>query len=152
MNIAPMQLKTYFITNVQVTANPTYNLEQGYKYHIQNLTSDVKYLVDEKCSRIWQVMLKIKYTPQKSENVPYHFSVDIVGFFEVNSSWPKDKMEALVRINAPAMLYSAAREFIAMVSGRGPWDSILLPTVNFVPKIRKSRRRPIKRQKVRNEQ
>jgi len=86
----------------------------------------------------------LKHTPQPKENLPYAYSMQIIGFFEVHPKWPKAKVEELVKINGPSVLYGAAREILAYTTGRGPWGSILLPSVNFLPKTKKVQKRRAK--------
>lgn len=147
MNIAPMQLETYFITAFHITTRHNFNPEKRQKYRISNLQSEVKYLVKKELPNVWQVPLAIRYTPQADENVPYGFSLSIVGFFKVHDKYPKDKMEQLVHFNAPAILFSAAREVLATMTGRGPWGTILLPSVNFLPKPERARPKTKKKRK-----
>ena len=134
MNKAPLQLKHYFITDIFVKAYHNYKLKQSQIYNIKNLQSDIKYRRHKTDKGKWQVQLKLRYTSQEEENMPYEFSVNIVGFFEIVSTLAESKIKVLVRYNAPAMLYSAACEIIATVSGRGPWGPFFIPTVSFIPK------------------
>ena len=97
--------------------------------------------MSKKYPDVWQVPLNLKYAPRAEENVPYSFTINIVGFFKVDPKWSKDKIEPLVHINAPAVLYSASRELISIMTGRGPWGPILLPSVNFIPTSAKSKQK-----------
>ena len=148
MNSAPLLLDHYFVTEIKLVAHSNYDTKKHHKYHIDNLRSDVKFLTNEKYPNVWQVPLTLKYIPQAGENVPYTFTINIIGFFEVDEKWPKAKIGSLVRINAPAILYSAAREIVASLSGRGPWGSVLLPSVNFIPKAALKRKRPMRRKRT----
>ncbi len=56
----------------------------------------------------------------------------LVAFFEVIPEWPPEQVDRLFSANAPALLYSAAREALATVTGRGPYPEIFLPSVTFV--------------------
>jgi hypothetical protein len=40
-------------------------------------------------------------------------------------------MPKLVAITCPSMLYSAIRELVALLTGRGPHRPVMLPTVSF---------------------
>ena len=143
MDRAPLQLKHYFITELHITACQNYNFNKDKKYDIKNFHSEVKYFKKKNYPEMRQVQLKLQYKPLEKENMPYEFSINIVGFFEIVSELPESKLKILVSFNAPAMLYSAAREIIANVSGRGPWGPFLLPTVSFLPlrSIRKRKRK-----------
>lgn len=133
MRLSPLQLNRYFITRLDIIALREYAVKKPVSYDFNNLQSDVKISKDKKKPGIFQVSLMLKHAPQAVENLPYSFSIQIIGFFEVHPQWPKEKIDELVRINGPAVLYGIAREIIAQNTGRGPWGSLLLPTVNFLP-------------------
>lgn len=133
MNEAPLLLKTYFITYVKIKVIQNHNHEKGYTLSPKDIDSTVKFFENKKFPGVWQVQLHIEHNPKEKSNVPYAFSLTMAGFFEVIKTYPKDKVETLLKLNAPAMLYSAAREFIAMITGRGPWDEMILPSTNFLP-------------------
>jgi preprotein translocase subunit SecB len=59
----------------------------------------------------------------------------MVGFMHVLETYPSDKIDLLVAVNGPALLYSSAREIIASITGRGPFPAIVLPSVNFLRKV-----------------
>lgn len=147
MNVAPLQLKTYFVTEIELKTIPSYNPKRKQSYKFKNFQHDVKFLVNDQVPGIWQVPLTLKYLADKNDNTPYEFNLMIVGFFEVVKDYPKEKAESLVHINAPALLYSAAREIIATITGRCPWGTILLPTVNFLPGKPKTSKRTRKQKK-----
>jgi preprotein translocase subunit SecB len=133
MNTAPLQLKHYFIEHFQITAHKEFNRNKTPKMISDKLKSDVKFLANSKNSKLWQVRLNILFKPDDIDNFPYDFNLSLVGFFEVDDPKRKD----IVYINAPAMLYSAAREIIVTITGRGPWGSVILPSVNFIPRAPK---------------
>jgi preprotein translocase subunit SecB len=70
-------------------------------------------------------------------------------FFE---SHEPEKTEQLVTVNGPALLYSAARELLALISGRGPFPDanmhVLLPSITFLQfKPMKKKEKPAKQKK-----
>lgn len=132
MKLAPIRLERYFITHLNVVALKQFSREQPHTYDFKDLQSEVNVTENKKQPNVFQVSLMLKHTPQPKENLPYAYSMQIIGFFEVHPKWPRAKAEELVKINGPAVLYGAAREILAQTTSRGPWGSILLPTVNFV--------------------
>lgn len=64
--------------------------------------------------------------------VAYDFNITLMGLFRVAEDYPAESLRKMVRYNAPALLYSAAREFIAMTTGRGGAGPLILPTVSFI--------------------
>jgi len=133
VNESPLLLKTYFISHVKIDTIQNHNSEKGYTLSSQDVDSTVKYLTSKKFPGVWQVRLLIEHKFKEKSNIPYTFSITMAGFFEVIKTYPKDKTVPLLKLNAPAMLYSAAREFIAMITGRGPWGEMILPSTNFLP-------------------
>jgi preprotein translocase subunit SecB len=80
----------------------------------------------------YQVMLELSSlrAPDGTGTLPYEVTFQVVGQFSVLDPSYNDK-EKLVRINGTSILYSAAREMVLLVTGRGPWGPYQLPTVNF---------------------
>lgn len=134
MNEAPLLLKSYYITNVKIDTIQNHNSKKGYTLSSQDVNSTVKYLTSKKFPGVWQVQLHIEHKFKEKSNIPYTFSLSMAGFFEVIKTYPKDKAVSLLKLNAPAMLYSAAREFIAITTGRGLWGEMILPSTNFLPR------------------
>lgn len=75
-----------------------------------------------------------KNTPEK---FPYKFRIVIIGHFRLDESFSNqrsaEEAEASVRVNAPAILYAAARELMAVVTGRNPLPALVLPSITFIP-------------------
>ncbi|MHB1752182.1 MAG: protein-export chaperone SecB [Acidiferrobacter sp.] len=80
----------------------------------------------------YQVTLELSSlrAPDGTGTLPYEVAFQVVGQFSVLDPSYNDK-EKLVRINGTSMLYSAAREMVLLITGRGPWGPYQLPTVNF---------------------
>ncbi len=101
----------------------------GIRPHIR-VDSDI-FRSEEDGSR-WRVELNIK-AGQKERRFPYSVNVGITGFFRVLKGYPEEKAELLVRVNGASILYAAARESIAMITGRGPYQPLLIPSLSFLP-------------------
>jgi len=80
--------------------------------------------------RIYQ--LTIELTDEAQKKLPYTFRVVLVGFFEISKHYPSEQAEDMGNANAPALLYSAARELLTLISGRSFSASVLLPSVTFI--------------------
>ena len=71
-------------------------------------------------------------TDNEKGTLPYKIALQVIGQFAVEPAEPDaEKLEKLLRFNGGSMLYSAAREMVLIVTGRGPWGPYALPTVNF---------------------
>jgi len=89
--------------------------------------------------------LVVRSKEEKAANYPYNFELIYVGFFKVIEEFPPERIEQMVRVNAPALLYSAAREMLVYLTGRGRMPGILLPSITFIEPIKPAPKRVGKR-------
>ena len=87
----------------------------------------------------WRSEITVKSKDEKEGAYPYTFSVVYVGFFRVVKEFPSELAEQLARTNGPALLYSAAREALMYLTGRGRFPAILLPSITFLEPPRTAR-------------
>lgn len=91
--------------------------------------------------RICAVLLEIRLSQEDGQpRIPYEISAHATGTFEVHPGVPAEEIAKMVAVNGTSILYSGLRDFIATITGRGPWGSLLLPTVSFIdvePKVEK---------------
>lgn len=80
----------------------------------------------------WKVDLRIRNQNQDPKQFPYNFTIETSGIFEISDYIPIESRERIVAANAPALLYDASREILAMVTSRGPYSQVVLPTVTFI--------------------
>lgn len=132
----PLQLETHFFTKVIVEADPRYNPEK--KGDQFNITTEIKVGQNKKDPRLWRIILGLQTQPKA--NIPYRIKLECVGLFKVGPDIEDNMMGPLVRANGTSILYSSAREFLLLITGRGPWPSFYLPTTNFLtpPKPKRS--------------
>jgi preprotein translocase subunit SecB len=126
---SPLHLEKYFFTKIHIDAcqNSCEKAGKGL------FTTQVTCMKHKDADRKWMVQLDLQQIKEKDDGCPeYSFRVEVVGFYEVREDYPTEKAEMLVRANGPALLYSAARELIATLTGRGPFASVNLPTVTFI--------------------
>ena len=68
---------------------------------------------------------------QENSRVGYTFDIVLTGIFVPDASYSEEQAQQLADVNAPAVLYGAAREFVALATGRGPFNALCLPSVTF---------------------
>lgn len=137
MQRSPLILDYYFVKKIR------FELKAGFD---ENLDRDLQTIKSPKLNvdvisgqnsedpLAWRFELNIGVDEKSSEkDFPYTFDVTIVGFFRVEKTYPSDIAEMLAQVNAPSILYSAAREFLASVTGRSPYSAIILPSISFMP-------------------
>jgi len=145
LDLSPLQLEGYYVKSLEFTLRPsveegsTFSTARGLQF-FPNEIQEIDPLTinfsggggpnSEDNSR-WRFHLRLKSDIPADSNYPYEFSLEIVGFFKVFFDEPLGKDEILLRVNATTLLYTTAREVIASATSRGPFPSVLLPTVSF---------------------
>ncbi|MEW6658846.1 MAG: hypothetical protein AB1424_09320 [Thermodesulfobacteriota bacterium] len=130
MTSIPLQLENHFFTKVLVEANPAFKPEDD-ENKLVEIHTQVELAPHRDDPRKWQVILTVG-TQFDDARVPYKIELQAVGFFKVAPEVDEKKMPFLVHANGAAILYSSAREFLLLITCRGPWGGFYLPTTNFL--------------------
>jgi preprotein translocase subunit SecB len=126
-----LELQNYFVTALSITANRNYDGQRQKAPCSSDLKVEPFLQMEGKDIRHWQATLKITYRPGPDVNAPYHFSIEIVGLFQVVNQVAEDKAKWFVETNGTAVLYSTAREILRSVMSSGPYPPLLVPTGTF---------------------
>ena len=125
-----LQLEKYFYPRVSVKADPEFKPEKKSVSGKLDMKTEVTLLSAE--GRKWQVLLKIKTVPNPEGSfIPYQFELEVTGNFSVSPDFPEGEMKEFVRVAGSSMLYSAAREFLLIITSRGPFGGLSLPPISF---------------------
>ena len=139
MQPSKMQLDGYFVEEVSFNLqNPNIqNLEEIPKLNSTDLDIEVKLgeSKDDENKKFCQLTISLKQTT--AENFPYKFKAVLVGFFELDASCSEEDIGVMMTNTAPSMLYTAAREYLLLITGRTRFLPVMLPTVLFLPKNKK---------------
>lgn len=92
---------------------------------------------DEDEPPMFAVRLQITITNETGKLAPYDLDIDIAGFFTISDRIEKEKQEEFVTVNGCAVLYSAIRDQVMTLTARSHHGTLILPTVNFLDKIKK---------------
>jgi preprotein translocase subunit SecB len=130
MKSAQIEITDYFVSDLQFTANSEHDTNKPSKSSIEDIqiTNQADQIGDP---RSWQITQRIAINAPSDRNAPYSFLLEIIGFIHVADSVVETNIERFVRINGASLVFSAAREIIRSATARGPYKSILLPTVTF---------------------
>ena len=125
-----LQLERSFFTDVHIQADPKHVLGKG---EVEVTTSQTLGRASQDGSR-WVVELDIAIAgKQGSIAPPYHIHLHSVGTFLFGKADVDEAQKArLLAITGVSILYSQAREYLLILTARGPWGSFQLPTVSFV--------------------
>jgi preprotein translocase subunit SecB len=146
MKEAALHLEGYYVRELSVVLNESFADKMpfgtwtGYHYHPEKPVKiapsqfEVKSEIGRKigdASR-WRYELSIRSSGRK-ESVPYTFRISLVGYFHVHKDLSQGEDDgAIIYVNAPSVLFSAAREALAAATARGPYPGVVLPLVSFV--------------------
>ncbi len=127
---APLTVINYFFPHVQISADPQFNPEPGASPPDCSVKVTIQH---DNLKDLYQVSIQISSAPEnESSRQAYSIDLVVVGLFKVSQDWPDP--EKLLSLNGVAILYSAAREFVITITGRGPWGPVIIPTLHFQPK------------------
>lgn len=133
MKKSPLSIKNYFVTSLSIKPNPS---GEGAKVPLEgggiNVATKVETAQHVEDKRAWRVALQIDCSPTEKNLCVYIVSAQLVGFFEIDKDVPEGRIEDVIAANAPAILYSAARELVLLVTGRGPYPPLSLPSATFI--------------------
>jgi len=129
--ISQLLVKRYFVTDLLIQANKSFDISAPMNLGFDALEIESNVDVPPKEEDDWEVTLKVFHQGSEKINSPYFFCIEVVGFFSVLESYPKENVEWLIRTNAPSVLYSTAREVLREAMATGPFKAVLLPAVSF---------------------
>ena len=133
MSLTPLRLENYFFTRVRTEANLDFASAEGRVPDQSEIEVNTKVEVfrhNEDAAR-YQLIVTIDEASSDAGQLPYEIEIQAVGFVTVNPGFEDGDVERLVYVNGASMLYTAAREYLLTITGRGPWGGFYLPTTNF---------------------
>lgn len=132
MKTSNLWLDNYFIERLSFKLNKEFDLPLGSDLESPSLQVRCHHgnPVDETLERRCEV--EIALTESSAGSFPYYFDIVMSGIFKVNPNLEKDIGEKLFRVNAPALLYSSAREIIFNLTSHTEHQAFLLPSVTFI--------------------
>lgn len=133
MQPSPLNLHFYYVTDLTFSVNQAYTGGTGVLPEDADLRilSDVKRSEDPDSEPEWIVTLKVQQLA--ADNLPYSFSVEIVGHFSVHPGLTDERRQKLLSQNGSAILLGCAREVIRSVTSMGPHMPLILPSCSFLP-------------------
>lgn len=125
----PLRLESLAYDGIRLDARRDFQAEADEQGEIQ-VTLDVGQ--NKKDERLWRVALTVRVGQREEAAAPkYELEITAVGVVRVDPEFPVDNMRKLVQINGASIVYTSLREFVMMLTSRGPWGSLMLPTTSF---------------------
>jgi len=128
----PLLLEESYFDVVSVEAAPEYvpDAEGRQGRHGVELQLGLATLDDD--PGVWRVSLDIAHKQVDDVTPRYRFRLRVVGFFRYVADEESVPIVAqIVATNGASILYSSAREYLLMLTGRAPWGQLSLPTMSF---------------------
>ncbi len=125
-----LQLERSFFTQVEIAADPQH---QPGRTELEVKTTRTMGPACQDGSR-WLVELGISVAGKENlPKPPYRINLHSVGTFTFANAGLQDAEKArLLAVTGVSILYSQAREYLLMLTARGPWGPLQLPTVSFI--------------------
>ncbi|MCW5547513.1 MAG: protein-export chaperone SecB [Opitutaceae bacterium] len=125
MKPSPLQLNQTFIGAIVLQPKPPEFSSEV------NVTTAQSFARGDVVKNQWQVTLKVSFKGAGDKPAQYEGSIEVSGIFTVTAELAEEQHLRLVAVTCPSLLYSTARETIAMLTARGPHGVFLLPSVSF---------------------
>src|SRR5262245_32596200 len=128
MQISPLQLSAIWVGKVL--------LEPAVEPFVPTTQIDIEttpsFRRNNDDPRNWIVELRVAFRSASDQKAAYEGSVEMTGAFVISGDLPEEKQLQMIAVNAPSILYSSVREFIAMLTAHGQHGKFVLPSVSFV--------------------
>lgn len=136
MKTSNLQLDNYFVSSFSFAMNDGFekgktenNLSPSF-----NVKCDYENVGRKKYQRKCKVQIEL--TEGTKDSFPYRFNIALYGLFTINRTLTSEDSETLFRVNAPALLYSAAREIVFSMTNHTEHQGFLLPSVTFIDEVK----------------
>jgi len=138
MQISAIQLEQYFFKRLSFELDNEFDAEAPQNQDLfstplslELLHWNVELAVNPQNSR--QRMYTLEVSSQAAPGqLPYSFQAHIIGYFLIGEECPEENMDRVADVNSAAILYSAVREALVALTGRGLYPPMMLPTVHFL--------------------
>lgn len=123
---APLRLDIYFFDSLSIKVNPKGRLN----YHLteEQLVIDAEYSLNMEDPTKHKVILTVKNRPE-DPSATYLFSATVIGIFTVSDPADQNSLPHVV-VTGSSMLFGGIREMLLNLTGRGPFPTLILPTVS----------------------
>jgi preprotein translocase subunit SecB len=131
---SPLDLKGYFIEEFSLKMIGTF--DKG-KSSDPFVGIGREHLVNARSEFFHFMRMEITVRPRRPNTFPYSIKLKISGGFVIEESFYQRDKGWSAEINGSSILYGAAREYIFAATAHCPHGPFLLPTVSFLPSIKK---------------
>jgi len=124
---SPLQLEHMVYERIEIAALPGH--EPGAIVNVKSAVS----LGSTKDLKSWRVRLTVTVSRDEEPTPPYAINIVASGAFApVSVEDSPERIAKLVGVTGSSILYSAVRELVLLLTGRGQYGPFMLPTQSFV--------------------
>src|SRR2546430_10203814 len=131
MRPAQISLTKYIVNEFQLKVNKAFDSQKPTVVQVDDLQLQPEATALSTDRRSWKVILRLTLKAVPERNMPYTFSIEVVGTVLVDQTVKDENIERLIQINGMSLVFSVTREIVRAMTSRGPWGGVLLPTVTF---------------------
>lgn len=124
--LAPIQIQSYWLKRLEISTVD--DPEEGAAIDVKTALEVSQRAED---AQEWLLRLGVTFGEDMESGSHYAGVVEFEGIFRVSGEVPAEKASRLAVVNGASILYGAAREIVATVTGRGPSPGVALPSVSF---------------------
>lgn len=138
LKMRPSPLKVHGIYFVEIDISlPRHEVADPKQISLSTRTDVQKVNEDPICYEVTlttQFTIEFGITEEEEEKAATRFEnqVVVLGRFSVDQAYPSERVDDLVKINGPAVLYSVTRELVSNFTSRSLSEIIVLPSVTFI--------------------
>lgn len=133
MKLSALQLEGYALIDLSFRANQEYQVDKATEYGEEDIVVTSTLNRDAADEHRWVAGMKFQLQPRANANGPYHIALQIMGVFRTDVDFSEENIEVVVKVNSSSVLYGIARETVRNITGMGPYQPVLIPTLNFRP-------------------
>ena len=128
----PLQLEESFYDHVEIDALKDYQRQAYESEKPELLEVDVNLASLEAGPNKWEVRLDVRLEPDEDLPLPpYRLGLRAFGHFRVPPGSEDADTARMVAVNGASILFSSMREYLMLITSRGLWGPVTLPTVSF---------------------
>ena len=128
----PLQLEESFYDRVEIEALKDYQRQEYESEKPELLEVEVNLASLEAGPDKWEVRLDVRLEPNEDVPLPpYRLGLRAFGHFRVPDGSEDADTARMVAVNGASILFSSMREYLMLVTSRGPWGPVTLPTISF---------------------
>ena len=129
MKKSTFQLKEQSILNIEFVKNEDF-IDENFKVSLE-FSNSIEIKNDEN-NKIAEVIFDFSIFDKNAiEKYPFFINVKIKGVFAWDADMDNQTLENLLKINAPAILFSFIRSVVSSITAFSGYPALILPLINF---------------------